>query len=951
MSHLLTYSRAKAPANGASPLAGHPMTPQIALDLSLDGIAVLSRAGGGVWWREGVVRLDDPEMPAALTRLRARCAARVGEGFTSILIIPDSQILFTSLERDDRDPKVTIRTLLQGRTPYEVEDLAFDYIQKGDRLQVAVVAIETLMEAEEFAAGFGYQPVALMANPSDSTYPGQAHFGQSGLAKEILGGEKLTLDLGDGFEVIAAPEVPAVPEPEPEPTEAPADAEAKEPEAPETKDEAPAADDATEALPHSPPVPVAPPVATDPAPDAETFEDALAAVEAAPPPDAPRPTPPEPPVVAPAPTAPKTPVPAEPAFSTRRKADGPAPAKPTDEPTLKRITPRLSAPAKGAGAAATASKPSVTPPQDETTEPAAVVPPVAAAGASRLPNLGFKRTKTAKTKTPDTPAAIDPEAVAMTLPGIARAKAAKPPHAGSAKLGLYLTLSLIGLMAIVALWSVLQSPDSDVAKEAGGETALLIPEVAAPPAPAAEDLARLLPTSEATPAEAPATSGPVAPPLPITEGSAPAAVDTPEEAPETLEPAGTFEDSPASPAAPAPGNADTVIASVDPARSDGETDALPPAALPDATPLAPAPATPTPAAPADAAIAAPAEGAEVPEVADTPVSPEEDAPAEVEPQDTADTAVADVTEAAEPAPEALVAASPEGTPAAGGYTVFEGRPDVMPVQRASTAGPTTEGAEPETSPEDEAARAALRRTAPVQRPATIAAEAEAERAAEDDVPQIADGFTREELTRTRPAQRPRSITDAAATAAREAEAAREAAAEQRAAAVDAAAAAAVASLASQATQEAAEQAAPPTSALALAASDRPRGRPRSVERAAARIVTQRREQASAAAASTAQPQATPAPAAPASSQTIRSAGGSVARAATQRNAIRLRDVNLIGVYGRPDARRAIVRLSNGRYVKVEVGDRLDRGRVTAIGDSQLVYQRGGRNVTLRMPNA
>ena len=63
----------------------------------------------------------------------------------------------------------------------------------------------------------------------------------------------------------------------------------------------------------------------------------------------------------------------------------------------------------------------------------------------------------------------------------------------------------------------------------------------------------------------------------------------------------------------------------------------------------------------------------------------------------------------------------------------------------------------------------------------------------------------------------------------------------------------------------------------------------------------------------------------------------------------LRQVNLIGVYGTPSNRRALVRLSNGRYKKVKVGDRLDRGRVTAIGDSQLRYNKGGRNVVLRMP--
>ncbi|MEC9251008.1 MAG: HAD hydrolase-like protein, partial [Pseudomonadota bacterium] len=53
---------------------------------------------------------------------------------------------------------------------------------------------------------------------------------------------------------------------------------------------------------------------------------------------------------------------------------------------------------------------------------------------------------------------------------------------------------------------------------------------------------------------------------------------------------------------------------------------------------------------------------------------------------------------------------------------------------------------------------------------------------------------------------------------------------------------------------------------------------------------------------------------------------------TLRNAINLNRINLIGVYGQPSDRRALVRLSNGRYRKVKVGDRIDGGRVLAIGD-------------------
>ena len=58
---------------------------------------------------------------------------------------------------------------------------------------------------------------------------------------------------------------------------------------------------------------------------------------------------------------------------------------------------------------------------------------------------------------------------------------------------------------------------------------------------------------------------------------------------------------------------------------------------------------------------------------------------------------------------------------------------------------------------------------------------------------------------------------------------------------------------------------------------------------------------------------------------------SIAQQATTRNAINLRQVNLIGVYGTPSDRRALVRLANGRYQKVQVGDRIDGGPLNRPG--------------------
>lgn len=77
---------------------------------------------------------------------------------------------------------------------------------------------------------------------------------------------------------------------------------------------------------------------------------------------------------------------------------------------------------------------------------------------------------------------------------------------------------------------------------------------------------------------------------------------------------------------------------------------------------------------------------------------------------------------------------------------------------------------------------------------------------------------------------------------------------------------------------------------------------------------------------------------------------SVAKLATTKNAIDHGRLNLIGVYGTPSQRRALLRLPSGLYVKVEIGDRIDGGRVASIGVDSLNYVKSGRNRVLTIPN-
>ena len=78
---------------------------------------------------------------------------------------------------------------------------------------------------------------------------------------------------------------------------------------------------------------------------------------------------------------------------------------------------------------------------------------------------------------------------------------------------------------------------------------------------------------------------------------------------------------------------------------------------------------------------------------------------------------------------------------------------------------------------------------------------------------------------------------------------------------------------------------------------------------------------------------------------------SIARQATIEDAINLRRLNLIGVYGSASDRRALIRLPSGRYVKVQVGDRIDGGQVAAIGEDEIRYVKGGKTQTLKMPSS
>jgi hypothetical protein len=217
------------------------MKPTFALDLTREAIALLHRTPKG-WLTIGEVAFDAPDLGDALDYLRKTALGLSPLGVASKVILPNNQILYLELyapgpSREDK--RSQIMAGLVGRTPYDVEDLVFDWSGKGATVKVAVVARETLAEAEDFAVAHRMNPVSFVAIPDEGTFVGEVWFGPSAAADTILApGEVVERDR-DIMSVIAAATTAPIPEPE-------ADV-AAEPAAPQDNDPLPGLQEALEA--------------------------------------------------------------------------------------------------------------------------------------------------------------------------------------------------------------------------------------------------------------------------------------------------------------------------------------------------------------------------------------------------------------------------------------------------------------------------------------------------------------------------------------------------------------------------------------------------------------------------------------------------------------------------------------------------------------------------------
>lgn len=160
------------------------------LDLTHDGIRLLSEENG-VWEDLGQVALSDPDLPGRMHALRAAAAERTDGPVRAELVIPGSQILYTTLKDPDHGGPVTaedIRAGLDGLTPCPVEELRFDWRIGRDGIRVAALDVNTLDEAESFAATYGFEPVRFTARPSPEEFPDTPDFGLAEYLRHEAGG-------------------------------------------------------------------------------------------------------------------------------------------------------------------------------------------------------------------------------------------------------------------------------------------------------------------------------------------------------------------------------------------------------------------------------------------------------------------------------------------------------------------------------------------------------------------------------------------------------------------------------------------------------------------------------------------------------------------------------------------------------------------------------------------
>jgi hypothetical protein len=155
--------------------------PKFALDLSNDGISLWHRNGGPGWVSLGRVSLNDPNLKPRIAQMRKQAGVAARTNVPVQVRIPRSEILVTKVKLGVLQGDAAVskaRQILDGLTPYKVDDLTFDLGAKGvgGMAPVAALATSTLQEANDFAIENGFRVVQFTTKCDINEFPRQPRF-------------------------------------------------------------------------------------------------------------------------------------------------------------------------------------------------------------------------------------------------------------------------------------------------------------------------------------------------------------------------------------------------------------------------------------------------------------------------------------------------------------------------------------------------------------------------------------------------------------------------------------------------------------------------------------------------------------------------------------------------------------------------------------------------------
>lgn len=165
------------------------MKPNFALSLTHESVALLHRAPNG-WLLVGSVALDSDDLAGEMSFWRGTAQTLAPHGVTCKLVIPNSEVLYRQVHApgpDEERRRAQIVAQIDGLTPYRIDELVFDWVVTPAGVHVAIVARETLAEAEAFAVSHKLNPVSFVAQPDPADFAGEPFFGPTSCAAQILG--------------------------------------------------------------------------------------------------------------------------------------------------------------------------------------------------------------------------------------------------------------------------------------------------------------------------------------------------------------------------------------------------------------------------------------------------------------------------------------------------------------------------------------------------------------------------------------------------------------------------------------------------------------------------------------------------------------------------------------------------------------------------------------------